>query len=373
MKVLYDNFIFQHQTIGGISRYCYELMNYYYKSKCLDFKFPIYYSLNQYIQNAPFTPQMNFYMKSFLCKIGEFRSFLRKKNKSSVIRELKSKKYDIFHPSYFDDYFLDALDKAPNTKLVITIYDMIIEAFADEFGENEQKLSRYKDIIAHRADKIFTISEFSKSEILKYYPDITEDKVKVIHLASALKEKEENISLTLPEKYLLFVGARRFYKNFKFMLNSIAPLIKEKQIPLVVASPWDFDEEETKIINDKNISNLIIHMKPTDGELAHLYKNALCYIFPSMYEGFGIPVLEAFEFDCPVITSNIASLPEVGSYACEYFDPKDENSIYETVKKVVENDDLRQQMKINGKKRLEDFSWEKTAIKTMQEYERVLN
>ena len=114
-------------------------------------------------------------------------------------------------------------------------------------------------------------------------------------------------------------------------------------------------------------------MKPTDEELSVLYKNALCYIFPSLYEGFGIPVLEAFEFDCPVITSNAASLPEVGEYACEYFDPKDENSIYTTVKSVIENDDLRAQMKLNGKKRLANFSWEKTAIQTMREYERIIN
>ena len=372
MKVLYDNFIFQHQTIGGISRYCYELMNYYHNSKCLEFDFPIYYSLNQYIQNAPFTPKMNFYMNSIMCKIGEFRRYLRKKNTSSVIKALKSGKYDIFHPSYFDDYFMEALDKAPDTKLVITIYDMIIEAFKDEFGENEKKLSNFKDIIAHRADRILTISEFSKSEILRYYPDINENKVKVIHLASALKLKDSNVDLNLPDKYLLFVGARRFYKNFKFMFKSIASLLKEKQIPIIVASPWDFDNEEKNIIKSCNIENLVIQMKPTDEELSVLYKNALCYIFPSLYEGFGIPVLEAFEFDCPVVTSNIASLPEVGGDACEYFNPKDENSIYTTVKNVIENDDLRSNMKLNGRKRLSAFSWEKTAIETMQEYERII-
>ena len=249
---------------------------------------------------------------------------------------------------------------------------MIIEAFWDEFSENEHKIADIKKILAKRADKIITISEFSKSEILKYYPDIEENKIVIVPQGSSLKANDNNIKLDLPKKYLLFVGARKSYKNFKFMLSSIAPLMKNKNISLVVASPWDFDEEEKELINNLEIANLIIHLSPSDNELAQLYKNAICYIFPSKYEGFGIPVLEAFEFNCPVIASNTASLPEVGGDACEYFNPEDSNSILQTVEKVIEDENLRKLMTEKGKERLKNFSWENTALKTKEVYESII-
>ena len=120
------------------------------------------------------------------------------------------------------------------------------------------------------------------------------------------------------------------------------------------------------------MSNRIIHHFVADTSLAHLYKNAQAFVFPSLYEGFGIPVLEAFCCGCPALLSNTSSLPEVGGDAAIYFDPKNAFSIREAIKQVLYDEEKRRTMIVRGFKQLEKFSWRALGLSTYKVYNQVL-
>ena len=108
-----------------------------------------------------------------------------------------------------------------------------------------------------------------------------------------------------------------------------------------------------------HITKQLMQLNINDNILAYLYQHAACFVFPSLYEGFGIPTLEAFSCGCPVVLSNLSSMPEVGGEAVMYINPEKEESIYEGVKKVIENKLLRNELIEKGYRQAEKFSWEK--------------
>ena len=120
------------------------------------------------------------------------------------------------------------------------------------------------------------------------------------------------------------------------------------------------------LLKDLKIEDRVDHYEINDRILAQLYKNAIAFIFPSLYEGFGIPVLEGFKCKCPAVLSNSSSLSEIAGEAAVYFDPEDRDSIEEAVKRVVYDADLRKKMIEKGSERVKDFSWRKTAEQTCQ-------
>ena len=134
-----------------------------------------------------------------------------------------------------------------------------------------------------------------------------------------------------------------------------------------------FTETEKKLISESELTDRVILKSVTDTELAEWYAGALCFVFPSLYEGFGIPVLEAFSCGCPVAASNTSSLPEVGRDSAVYFDPQSEESIREVVLSLTDNSEYRQYLVELGRKRATCFSWQDTARKTIEVYEKTLS
>lgn len=369
MKILYDHQIFVFQDYGGISRYFYELTNVFHKQKDIYFDLPLLYSNNQYVKKAnflkckPFLEAKNFRGKIWLLHF--IHKHLEKKF-------LCKKGFDIFHPTYYDPYFLKYIGDKP---FVLTIYDMVYELFPQIFSPRD-KTSVHKKLLASKATKIIAISENTKNDIIKLF-GIKEDKIEVIYLGNSLcvdaMKEETATSSELPQRYLLFVGNRRVYKNFDTFLESISPLLKDdKNLYLICAGGGKFTPSEIANLEKSGVIQKVTQCSFDDNILAQLYKNALAFIFPSLYEGFGIPILEAFSRGCPVITSNISSLPEVAGDAAEYFDPTDKISIFSTVKKVIDDHDLRCKLKYKGYERLKNFSWEKTANQTKMLYKSML-
>ena len=121
------------------------------------------------------------------------------------------------------------------------------------------------------------------------------------------------------------------------------------------------------------IKNRVFQFDLDDNLLAQFYSKALMFVFPSLYEGFGIPVLESFACACPLVCSNTSSLPEIADNAAEYFDPYDEKSIYTAIKNVLEDEEKRKILVKNGSERLKYFSWEQTADLTKKVYKSVMN
>jgi glycosyltransferase involved in cell wall biosynthesis len=152
------------------------------------------------------------------------------------------------------------------------------------------------------------------------------------------------------------------------MLEAIAKVLKSNNLLLVCAGGKPFTVEERQFIDSLNLSDYVKHETINDLTLAELYRNAIAFIFPSLYEGFGIPILEAFSCDCPCIISNTSSLPEVAGDAAVYFNPSDQASIRESVEKMVDDPTLRSKLATRGKKRLEQFSWAKMTQETLNLY-----
>ncbi len=372
IRVLYDNQIFTLQRYGGISRLFFELMNSFKGSEEISYNIPSSFFPNDYLEKKVLMKFISFLDDKDFKGKGRFLSLLKKINFQKNVKALKRQNFDVFHPTYYDPYFLEYLNNKP---FVLTVYDMIHEIYPEMFPKDDQT-AKNKKILAEKATKIIAISQNTKKDIIKFY-GIKKDKISVIYLGSSLKMGDEEYNLKnirLPKKYILFVGDRHLYKNFVIFVKSIAPLLREGEgLSLVCAGGKKFTVEEVNIFDKLQIQNKIIHLDiNNDKTLSYLYSKAIVFVFPSLYEGFGIPILEAFSCRCPVAASNKSSLPEVGGDAALYFDPSDENSIRETVKRIVYNNNLRENLKLKGTKQLKKFSWRKTAQETLNVYKEVI-
>jgi glycosyltransferase involved in cell wall biosynthesis len=290
-------------------------------------------------------------------------------NKKAAIEILKEGDYDIFHPTYYDSYFLDYIGSKP---FVLTVYDLIHQVFP-EFGlyEKRDKTHRMLD----RADAVLAISESTKNDLVTLF-NVPEEKITVTHLANSLQQDEVEVpndfKNALPEAYILFVGMRGIYKNFLFFVQVFAALQRQHKNLHVVCAGTTFNQAENYQFQKLGIANYMHSMFVSDAELTYLYKHAVAFIFPSMYEGFGIPVLEAFSCGCPVLLSRTSSFPEVAGNAGIYFDPKNAVSMLAALQIVITDNTLRQQKIAEGYTQEKKFSWQTTGNQTIEVYKRLI-
>ena len=201
---------------------------------------------------------------------------------------------------------------------------------------------------------------------------INKDNIDVIYLANPLNGNFIQTEVIFPKRYILFVGGRSGYKNFNFCIESISKFLIQNDIILVCAGGGNFTDNEILLIKKFNLQNHIIQKSIDQNILYNLYKNADAFIFPSLYEGFGLPILEAFSCGTPCLLSNGGSLPEIGANAAIYFDPNDWDSINNALFKLFNNTEKRVEIISKGYNRLLDFTWEKTYEKTITYYESLI-
>jgi glycosyltransferase involved in cell wall biosynthesis len=387
MKVLYDHQIFSSFAFGGVSRIFIELMNAFSHDPEIEFNLSIQYTDNEYFKDAECNIHVHPYMKrifdggsialpmhmarNFIVnRINNYRKYENRKYSEKIISEGQ---FDVFHPTYYDPYFLDYLHNKP---FVLTVYDLIYELFPKYFPHSRKFLER-KSLLIQKAAKIIAISETTKTDLMKFY-EVPAGKIDVIYLANSLKvgtglHFTNNADRKLPERYLLYVGNRALYKNFLFFIESIVPLLtKDKTLSVVCAGGKNFSHTEKQLFHTWGVEHNLFYSPVNDEILTSLYKNALAFVFPSLYEGFGIPILEAFACNCPVLISNTSSLPEIAGGACLSFDPKDKTSILDVVKQMLSNESLRSELRKKGKERVNFFSWGHTAEETKRIYESIL-
>ncbi|MBF0575872.1 glycosyltransferase family 4 protein [Dysgonomonas sp. GY617] len=383
MKVLYDHQIFEHQRIGGVARYFAEIIRHLPADVEADVS--IQYTFNEYLRdmNIPFEwrdqlisyysflPKLNFKGKkrlySFLKDLfpEKYPDFY-KVNQTRTIEKLEKGDFDIFHPTFFDDYYLDHLNGKP---YVLTVHDMIIELYP-EFINSPGFIKRKKKLVDNAAH-IIAVSENTKRDIVNVF-GTSVDKVSVTYHASSLVDgggKPEN----LPNKYLLYVGDRRLgYKNFKFFIAAIQPILLENKELCIVCTGDRFTTEENNYFEALGIQDQLKIIFVNDTQMFGLYRSAEMFIYPSYYEGFGIPILEAFQAQCPVVLSNGSCFPEVAGDAGMYFDSKSPEQLRFAVLSLLNNKELRQEMINKGTQRLQNFSWEKSALQTIEIYKEIL-
>jgi len=365
MKIQFDHQVFSLQNYGGVSRYFYELCKELNKINDTETYIPLVLSNNHYISDMSITNHTEFMPNK------NFRGKTRLKNTINRLNtQLRFNKfeYNVFHPTYYDPYFLNKIGDKP---LVITIYDMIHEKFSEMFPSQEYS-AKNKKILAHKASKIIAISESTKQDIIEIL-GIDENKIKVIYLGNSMSLSLSKSNIDLPNKYLLFVGYRGEYKNFNRFIDSAAHLLNDDcDLNVICVGGGEFSPSELGKFEKKDISKQLLQFDLDDDSLAYFYNNALAFVFPSLYEGFGMPVLEAFACECPLICSNTSSLPEVAGNAAEYFDPYDVSDMQAVITKVLNDSHLRSELVLKGKNRLPLFSWEATAKKTIELYKSIL-
>jgi glycosyltransferase involved in cell wall biosynthesis len=362
MKILFDHQAFSNQKYGGISRY---FANLHYGLKAtagVESKLGLLLTHNAYINKKSLPAG------GLLEQLISKHSRRNKYNKWYCRNLLKQGDYDVFHPTYYNPYFLDLVKKP----FVITVHDMIHELYPHYFAAQDPLTAGYKKQIINKADHIIAISECTKRDLQKFYA-IPDEKITVVYHGFRMSDNlDPAASFKTNDKYLVFVGDRAGYKNFELFVKAVAPLLIKHNLQLICSGGSNFTPVEHQIFTGLNITDRIHQISASDAELASLYAHAEAFIYPSLYEGFGLPVLEAFYNTCPVIMSNTSSLPEVGGDAAQYFDPMSQQSITAAIDAVVSNKTLQSELRTKGKERLSLFAFDNTLNKTLNVYKQVM-
>jgi glycosyltransferase involved in cell wall biosynthesis len=235
----------------------------------------------------------------------------------------------------------------------------------------------FADFAVKKADKLIAVSESTKRDILKWYPDIDESKIKVIHHGfddSLFRNAPIDVNVLQQyhiqsKQYLLYVGAIQPRKNIKVLLAAFADArTNNPEMKLVLAGEkaWLWKETIEAIENHPFKDDIIVTGKVSFAVLATLYASAKMFIFPSLYEGFGIPVLEAMAAGVPVICADNSSLPEVGGTAALYFESSDTKVLTQHIESLWQDDALCQTMIEKGFENIKKFSWDTCAEQTME-------
>lgn len=360
MKVLYDHLCFW-ENFGGVSRYFSELMNNIPNNKWL---LSIMYSNNLYLSELLPKVYNNFFLES------NFRGkawLINQINKPNSINALMRWDFDIYHPTHYDPY---GLKYVKNKKIVMTIHDMNYFKIPEYYNKNNT-LAKYQEYMAMRVDKIIAVSNKTKIDIMEVW-GINESKIEVIHHG---KIKINNINVDeeeIKKPYILYVGSRNKYKNFERFLLSIKQVFNKNEEYVLICTGNIFSEYEKSLINDLNLKDRIYNKMVDEIGLLSLYKNASVFVYPSLYEGFGMPLIEAFCCGCPVVCSYASCFPEIAGNAAIYFDPYSISDIAVAIESVINNKDIREKLIVLGKLQSEKFDWNKSAKQHISLYEELI-
>ena len=362
MKILYDHLCFW-EKYGGVPRYFVELMKRIPPELYIE---TVKFSNNEYLKELP---QIHYY--PFL----KGMKFKRKARLESEFGKLFSIPYlirgnfDIYHQTHYDPYAYKYLSR--RIKTVTTIHDMNFYAIPEYYSKSPL-LKRHMEISIKRADKIITISKNSKKDICNYL-NIPEDKITVIYHGIDLNKFSKKIDLNHSlNPYILYVGSREKYKNFNRLLEAFS-IIREKYPDLwLVCVGNSPSKTEVNAIAAKELIKVVKFIQASDDELIYLYKNALLFVFPSLYEGFGLPILEAMAARCPLALSNASCFPEIALDAASYFDPKDIDSMALAIERILQDEQFRKDIISKGAQRVTSFSWEKSVEQHLDVYKSIL-
>ncbi len=357
MKVVYDHQVFSWQRFGGVSRYFVELIKHLPQDITLSID-PLL-SENVYLSDIrDVAPDVNCWnMANFRVRKHLYEWL----NRRGSVRTLRAGGYDIVHPTYYDPYFLKHR-KAP---AVVTVHDFIHERFPQYFGDAAKVIERKRRVISE-ADAIIAISEHTKKDLMEIYA-LPSDRITVVYHGATKMAVPQTVA-DLPGRYVLFVGERRSYKNFHRFARAFALLSGKDPDLWLVCAGKPFSPEETAYLKKLGIEGRSRSMFATDGQLTYLYRHALCFVYPSIYEGFGLPILEAWGAGCPIALSEASCFPEIAGDGGEYFDPLSHQSIADAISRVVYDGEHRADLQGRATRLLPAFTWDRTAGQTASVY-----
>jgi glycosyltransferase involved in cell wall biosynthesis len=354
MNIYIDNIIFSLQKAGGISVFFSECIN----------------GLSATGNNITLINQKensNIFYKDI--KQDALNVILENNIPSSIARYLNVKQKfnspSILHSSYY------RISKSKNVVNVLSVYDFNYER--NLCGQLPKLIhSTQKRHAIKNSDVIICISESTKSDLIKFYPFVNEKIIKVVYLACDSRFSVSREDLLVQHKFnkleknnfVMFVGSRKNHKNFNIAIKAVE---KNKELILAMVGGGEVSKNEKEILGQK-LNSRYVHLKYLSvNSLNNLYNNAFCLIYPSSYEGFGIPILEAMQSGCPVITTDRASIPEVCGDACiQITEITPEN--FSLAMQRLNNKRYREEVIKKGIKQSQKFSWDKTTKEILSIY-----
>ncbi len=368
MRIAFDSQTFAFQEYGGISRYICSLAKHLseFTGDYVKIFAPIH--INAYLPKLP----ENLVTGIRVPVSPKAARIIRSISNTMAIPIMKAFHPDIVHETYYSNWVY-----APKgARRVITAHDMIHERFPDNFSPRDPT-SIWKKNAFSRVDRIICISESTRNDLQEIFK-IPENKISVIYhgfdTLTAADEHDSDVSCIGKTPYILYVGNRGGYKNFtSFVQAYTSSEWLLNNFNLVCFGGGSFTVSEKKVLKAFGIKEeRILQIGGNDAILAACYRNAAAFVYPSIYEGFGIPPLEAMSLGCPVVCSNTSSVPEVAGDAGEYFDPKSIESMRVAIEKVLQSSERRTELITLGKMRCSLFTWNRCAAETIALYRSII-
>jgi glycosyltransferase involved in cell wall biosynthesis len=368
VNVLFDYQIFFHQEYGGISRYVIEL------ARGLRAMPGVGVSLyggrhhNAYLEEAASElPVRGHRVPRHASKLRHGLSLMG--NAAEFFVQASRERPTHIHQTYY----YELLRPLGGAAQILTVYDMTHELYPDQ-TTSPGRVSRAKRRAVARADHVISISESTKRDLVRLF-DVPPEKVTVIPLsfAPALLEARSARARPLDRPYVLFVGKRDGYKNFPAFLEAYASSATLRgQADMLCFGGGPLSKSERELQARLGLTDGRVHqVNGGDGALAAAYQHAEFLVYPSLYEGFGLPLLEAMALGCPVACSNNSSLPEVVGDAALSYDPTSVEQITAAIDRLAGDSALRESCRAAGLARAATFSWQRCAEQTLALYRRV--
>lgn len=353
MKVLYDHQAFYVDRVGGVTRYFNEIIR--HMPDDVEMRIVAKTNMNIYVDDL--LPNA-WHIDCPQNRIG--KKIVKTINQIHSLKEIYKGNFDIFHATNNEIYYLNHCRKP----VVTTIHDMIYEKY-----NLFPKVQKWRRTQCLTADHIITVSQWTKKDLIEIY-DIKPEKISVIYHGTDI----QNFPLTDPGfgRYILYVGKRNDYKNFNTFLKACSLLIKKDPELKIICAGLPFTKEEMNQIRQNRVERNISCHFVNDLELMNLYTHAQCFVYPSLYEGFGIPILEAWRCHCPIALSSSSCFPEIAGNAADYFDGTDAEDMYNTIASIIYNNERKHSLILSGNERSKLFSWEKAALETRKVYDSLL-
>lgn len=354
-------------------------------------------NVEQHVGVSVYTFNLLSYFHTQASENTQFRIYLRNQPLSLLPKENEWFKYKVVKPRFLwsqislpfylsthrnIDVFFAPAHYAPRkcpVPYVVAIHDLAYFYYPQEFLKRDlYKLKSWTEYSVNKAKSVIAVSKTTKKDLLRHYA-LADKKVEVVYngfekqIEKPLTKSETHALLKRlnlsPEKFILYVGTLQPRKNVVTLIRAFAKYHQQNpdyRLAIVGRKGWLYEDIYAEVEKLNLTESVVFTGFLSDAELAQMYTDALCYVMPSKYEGFGIPVLEAMAAGCPVISSFSSSLPEIGGEACLYFDPESVSDLTDKLHIITVDHDFERELIGKGKERIKDFSWQKCGKETLE-------